>query len=67
MSVTVQEINQVVTIDDGINTYTVNVVEETVSVVSVGIQGPAGASPITVSSTAPSSPVVNALWVDTTA
>jgi len=64
MSVTIQEINQVVTIDEGTTSYTVNVVEEIVSVVSVGTQGPAGASPITVSSTAPTSPAVNQLWVD---
>lgn len=43
MSVTVQEIIQTVTVNDGVTTQTVNVIEEVVGIVTVGTQGPPGA------------------------
>lgn len=62
----VEDVSTVSVLED--NT-TVQVNEETVELLTIGIQGPAGAGighTITVASTAPSSPSINDLWVDTT-
>lgn len=62
MSVTINEVNQTVTIAED-NT-TVNVTEQTVDVVEVagGITG-VGVGKLTVSSTQPSNPSVGDLWI----
>lgn len=41
-SVTVQETNQTIVIDEGETTQTINITEEAANILEVGVQGPAG-------------------------